>query len=191
VFALGFLLAVVLVFAAPAAGAAATSDRAGSLDTVGRPYAVVDKLRAQISVHHADGRLAGRSAVLLGAAPGDLSLPGVGERAEAGRLRAQDKTTPAGRFRAERGRNLQGDAVLWLDYDAAFAIHRLRPGPSAMRRAQALAQADAQQRRLSDGCVVVPGAFFDRVVLPLLGGGDALVVVLPETETMTRRDEMR
>jgi hypothetical protein len=140
----------------------------------------VDKRLALIAVHAADGRLSGLSRALLGGTPGDHIVPGVGARAQAGTLRPGDTTTPAGRFTSEPGRNRQGEAVVWLDYDAAFAIHRLRPGPAAADRARRLAGADPSRRRVTAGCVVVPGAFFDTTVQPLLGRGRAVVYVLPE-----------
>jgi hypothetical protein len=148
----------------------------------GLPFAVVDKHAATIHVFHADGRLAGRSSVLLGQTPGDHSVPGVGERAQTGRLTADDRTTAAGRFRSEPGRNKSGEAIVWLDYENALAIHRLRPGRGYDARAERLASADARLKRMSDGCVVVPEAFYDGVVAPVLGRGTGIVYILPETE---------
>lgn len=145
-----------------------------------RPFAIVDKRSATITVFDVDGRQAGQSAVLLGSAVGDHSVPGVGQRTQQGTLRAEDRTTPAGRFVAEPGRNLSGEAVLWLDYGSALAIHRLRSGPSQPSRALRLAADDVALRRVSAGCVVVPGWFFDTVVQPLLGSQRGTVYVLPE-----------
>jgi len=146
----------------------------------GRPFAVVDKQRAQLLVFDAGGALVGRSAALLGRALGDDTVPGVGERTQQGRLREGDRTTPAGRFVSEPGRNLHGEAVVWVDYAAAFAIHRLRAGPDHASRSQRLAGNDPLARRVSAGCVVVPAAFFDSVVQPLLGHRRGLVLVMPE-----------
>ena len=145
-----------------------------------RPFAVVDKRGAQILVFDASGTLVGRSAALLGRALGDASVPGVGLRTQQGRLREADRTTPAGRFVAEPGRNHDGEAIVWIDYDAALAIHRLRGGPDHASRSRRLRGADPLARRVSAGCVVVPGAFYDSVVQPLLGRQRGLVVVMPE-----------
>ena len=38
----------------------------------GRPFAIVDKRSATLSVHDAQGRLLGRAPVLLGLTPGDV-----------------------------------------------------------------------------------------------------------------------
>ena len=151
-----------------------------SVDHRQRPFAVVDKHAATIAVYRADGALAGTSAALLGSTLGDHEVPGVGERAQSGRLRPGDRTTPAGRFNSEPGRNRDGDAIVWVDYASAFAIHRLRAGPSKVQRARRLGSASSADKRVSDGCVVVPEAFFDAVVKPTLGRGRGVVYVLPE-----------
>jgi len=167
------------VAGAPSAALAVVSG-AATINPQGLPWALVDKRNASLTVFRADGSLAGRSPVLLGVDRGDASVPGVGERTQSGRLRAGDRTTPAGRFVSEPGVNLVGEAVVWVDYDAAFAIHRLRSGASEAVRQQRLSSADPALRRASAGCVVVPVAFFENVVQPLLGRGPAIVVVLPE-----------
>lgn len=150
-------------------------------DAQEQPFVVVDKKAARLYAFGADGRLVAATDVLLGSAPGDHSVPGVGERAQAGTLTPQDRTTPAGRFRAHEGRNLDGESVIWFDYDAALAIHRVRPGRSYAVRSARLASSAPQERRLSAGCVVVPVPFYLEVIGPLLGqrsGG--VVYVLPE-----------
>lgn len=151
-----------------------------SADHRQQPFAVVDKQAATISVYRADGALAGTTAALLGRTLGDHSMPGVGERAQTGQLRAGDRTTPAGRFDSEPGHNRNGDAIVWLDYTSAFAIHRLRAGPSKDQRSRRLRSPSAADKRVSDGCVVVPEAFFDAVVQPTLGRVRGVVYVLPE-----------
>lgn len=149
-------------------------------DARGRPFAVVDKLRARIYVFDAQARLAGHSPALLGSTPGDHTVPGVGERAQTGEVRPDERTTPAGRFEARPGRNDKGEHVVWVDYASAFAIHRLRPGFSHGPRAARFASGSAADLRVSWGCVVVPVAFYSRVVEPVLGAGPSVVYVMPE-----------
>jgi hypothetical protein len=146
-----------------------------------RPWAIVDKQAATMVVFHSDGTPAGSTPVLLGRARGDHSMPGVGERTQAGRLLPADATTPAGRYASAPGFNHTGERVVWVDPEAAFAIHRLRPGPTQVARQRALQGSQADARRLSAGCVVVPVAFYESVVQPLLGQRAGVVYVLPDS----------
>ena len=142
------------------------------------PFAVIDKREARIYVFDASARLVGDSAVLLGIAPGDFSV-GTG-RAPAS-LRVAERTTPAGRFQARPGRNDKGEDIVWIDYAASVAIHRLRPAPAHERRAARLASPTPDDNRISAGCVIVPVAFYENVVAPTLGAGPSVVYVLPES----------
>lgn len=156
----------------------------GSGDHRGRPFAVVDKRAARIHVFDRSGRLAGTSPVLLGQTWGDDTVPGVGERAQSGQVGEDERTTPAGRFDAAPGRNLSGEHVVWADYASAFAIHRLRPGRSFAARATRLASDSPEDNRASLGCVVVPVAFYEQVVEPVLGASRSVVYVLPESRPL-------
>jgi hypothetical protein len=150
-------------------------------ETPGLPYAVDHKRAARFNGFHADGRLAGHTPVLLGSAMGDRSVPGVGERTQAGTLRPEDKTTPAGRFEASPGENSNRERVIWVDYASAFAIHRLRPGFAYEARASRLASWQPAGKRVSWGCVVVPVPFYQGVVEQVLGRGRSIVYVMPES----------
>ena len=149
-------------------------------DHQGMPFAVVDKIASLILVYHSDGTLAGASSVLLGQTRGDAIAPGTGQRTQARQLRLGDRTTPAGRFISEPGHNETGEAVVWVDYAAAFAIHRLRPSPARERRAQRMASSNPLDKRISSGCVVVPVAFYLQVVQPVLGRHEGVVYVMKE-----------
>ena len=151
-------------------------------DAGGRPYVIVDKKAAMLFVHAANGRLMASTPVLLGAARGDEGAPGVGDRAQSGTLPFEERTTPAGRFVTQPGTNLEGEPVVWFDYDAALAIHRLRPGRAHNIRAARLAHSQPEERRVSLGCVVVPVQFYLDVIQPLLGRRSGVVYVLPETQ---------
>ncbi|GAB3773845.1 hypothetical protein GCM10028796_47110 [Ramlibacter monticola] len=153
-------------------------------DARGRPYAVVDKRSAHLYVFDGDGRLAGHSPALLGSAPGDHTVAGVGDHAQGGHVPPDERTTPAGRFEAQPGENRTGEHVIWVDYESAFAIHRLRPGFSYAGRAGRLSTAQAAKMRVSWGCVVVPVAFYTDVVQRVLGASRSVVYVLPETRTV-------
>jgi hypothetical protein len=157
---------------------------AQSGDARGKPFAIVDKKNAKVFVFGADARLVGAAPVLLGLTPGDHAIPGIGQRALADIL-PSERTTPAGRFVSEPGRNLSGEAVVWVDYDAGFAIHRLRPGATEAARQQRLLSGITGEHRVSMGCIVVAPAFYDGVVGPTLGRARGVVYVLPETRSLT------
>ena len=133
-----------------------------------------------LHVFDAAGNPRGSSPVLLGLAVGDDSVPGIGER-KMSDIRPAERTTPAGRFVSEPGRNLQGEDIVWIDYDAAVSMHRVRNGNQADRRLERLATPTPADNRISYGCVNVPAAFYDAFIKPFFGVKPAVVYVLPET----------
>lgn len=149
-------------------------------DHAGKPFVVVDKQQARVYVFGADGRLSGASPVLLGLAVGDDSVPGIGDR-PIPLVKPEERTTPAGRFIGERGSNTTGEDVVWVDYDAAVSMHRVRPLVAAERRLERLASPTPEDNRISYGCINVPAAFFDAHIEPLFRRMQAVVYVLPET----------
>ena len=150
-------------------------------DPQGLPFAVIDKPHARIHVFSAQGRWLASSAVLLGAALGDRAAPGIGQR-PLSQIRPEERTTPAGRFVTEPGRNLKGDDIVWIDYDAAVSLHRVRSASAAERRQQRLASDGAQDKRISYGCVNAPEAFYNQFIAPLFGQARGVIYVLPDTE---------
>jgi hypothetical protein len=153
----------------------------GAQDNQGLPFVIVDKKGGRIFVFDATGQLRGASPALMGLATGDHAAAGIGQRSVAS-LRTDERTTPAGRFLSEPGHNLQGEPIVWIDYAAKLAIHRLRPAPAAERRAERLASTTPDDNRISMGCVVVPVSFYETVVGPVLGKSHSVVYVLPDTQ---------
>ena len=153
----------------------------GTRDNQSLPFAIVDKKRALVFIYGADGGLQGASPVLLGLARGDDSVPGIGER-KLSEIRPEERTTPAGRFVGERGRNLRGEDVLWVDYDAAVSMHRVLTTNPRERRIERLATPTPADNRISYGCINVPARFFDRTLLPLVRSvRPPVIYLLPET----------
>jgi len=107
-------------------------------DSRGRPFLIVDKRQATVSAFDAAGRPLASAPALLGLARGDDSVPGIGERRIAD-IHPHERTTPAGRFAAELGTNTGGEDILWVDYDDAISMHRVRPVKASERRLQRLA----------------------------------------------------
>ena len=143
------------------------------------PFLIIDKVAASVAAFDANGRLIGISPALLGAARGDHTVPGIGER-PIGKILPHERTTPAGRFVIEMGRNTQGEDIVWIDYDAAVSMHRVRATNPAERRLQRLASPTPHDNRISYGCINLPVRYFDQVVKPLMRGGKAIAYVLPE-----------
>lgn len=153
-------------------------------DSGNLPFAIVDKKHARVHVFDDRRVLIGSSVVLTGAMPGDQSVPGVGQRAQIAQVAPHERTTPAGRFPSQPGRNLAGEDIVWFDYGAALAIHRLRPGAAHASRTRRLASATPDDNRASLGCVVVPVEFYERVIRPWLGVRRAVVYVLPDQQSV-------
>jgi hypothetical protein len=194
--ALGSIVAPVL--AAPLAKAAPTATAAARLsadaqtiaawvvadrDAHGLPFLIVDKRHATVAAFDAAGRLLASASALLGLARGDDSVPGIGERRIAD-IRPFERTTPAGRFEAELGRNSGGEDILWVDYDAAVSMHRVRPVKASERRLERLASPTPNDNRISYGCINVPAAFYDGTILPLFQPRNGIVYVLPDTKPL-------
>ncbi|VTU37310.1 hypothetical protein RA8CHR_05690 [Variovorax sp. RA8] len=152
-------------------------------DNQGAAFAVVDKKGARVHVFDAGGKKRASAPILLGLARGDDSVPGIGERPMA-QIRPEERTTPAGRFATEPGRNLQGEDIVWVDYDAAVSMHRVRATNPAERRLERLATPGVEDNRISYGCINVPAAFYDAHVKPTLGAHRGVVYVLPETRPL-------
>ena len=152
-------------------------------DSAGEPFVIVDKVDSRVFVFDARGQIRGASAALLGLAKGDESIPGIGDRAMS-TIRPEERTTPAGRFAASVERSLHGDEILWVDYDAAIALHRVVAGVPRDRRLQRLGSGTPQERRITYGCINVPVKFFNDVVLPAFSGSKGIVYVLPETRSL-------
>lgn len=149
----------------------------------GLSFAILDKKEAKVFVFYADGRLRSAAAALLGAAVGDDSVPGIGNRKLAS-IRPEERTTPAGRFVAALDINLHGKEMLWVDYDAAISMHPVITSNPQERRAERLATPTPLDNRISYGCINVPPEFFKNVVSPAFKGTNGIVYVLPETRAV-------
>lgn len=152
---------------------------ADARDNGNTAFLIVDKRTAQLHVFDADAIRVASTPILLGAATGDGSVPGIGSRPMAS-IDMRERTTPAGRFVGERGRNASGEDVVWVDYDAAVSLHRVRLTDPAERRAERLASPSAADNRISYGCINVPVAFYERYVQAIFVQRHAVIYVLPD-----------
>lgn len=143
-------------------------------------FVIVDKKDAKVYVFNPSGELQATTAALLGSARGDDTVPGVGDKPIA-QVLPEERTTPAGRFVAEPGRNAEGEDVVWVDYAAAVSMHRVRPRVKNERRLERLASPTTEDNRISYGCINLPIAFYENVLSPIVKRTGAVIYVLPET----------
>ncbi|MDB5753055.1 MAG: hypothetical protein JWP65_3476 [Ramlibacter sp.] len=145
-------------------------------------FVVVDKKDARVYVFGPEGKLKESAPALLGSARGDHTVPGVGDK-PLSQVKPDEKTTPAGRFVAEPGKNTKGEDIVWVDYDAAVSMHRIRPLVAADRRLERLATLTVDDNRISFGCINLPVTFYEEILSPTVRKYGAIVYVLPETRT--------
>lgn len=152
-------------------------------DAEGRAFGVIDKPLATVWVFDHQGRLLGLSPVLVGQARGDIAPADIGTR-PLNQVRPHEKITASGRFVTEAGRNLKGEDIVWLDYDAAMSMHRVRnvAGENRLRR---LSSTDVADNRISYGCVNVPADFYERQIKHLFAERSGVIYVLPEQRSIT------
>jgi hypothetical protein len=185
------LLYVLLALGSPARAPtlpdALTPDARQALQTIvarhdhgGAPFIVIDKRAARLWAFDGRARPRGSTPVLLGLARGDDTAPGIADK-PLKKIRPHERTTPAGRFVAERGRNLAGEDILWVDYDAAVSMHRMRQVARGERRAERMASPGTDDNRISYGCINLPPSFYDGTLMRLIGTRRPIVYVLPET----------
>lgn len=146
-------------------------------------FVILDKKNAKVFVFDPGGKLRGATPVLIGSAKGDDSVAGIGGRPIA-KVQPHERTTPAGRFMAEPGRNASGEDVVWVDYDAAVSMHRVRTLVPQERRLERLASPAVEDHRISYGCINVPVDFFENVVSPAFNASHGVVYVLPEVKSV-------
>jgi len=151
-----------------------------SSDNAKLPFLIVDKKNAKVFVFDAAGQIKGAAPALLGMAYGDDSTHGIGQRKLAS-IPADERTTPAGRFVGNLGRNLNGAGILWVDYDAAISLHPVITSNSKQNRAQRLASPTVTDNRISFGCINVPPKFYEKFVETTFKDTNGIIYVLPET----------
>ncbi|MES2564894.1 MAG: hypothetical protein V4637_19535, partial [Pseudomonadota bacterium] len=118
--------------------------------------------------------------VILGMGMGDILPPGVAEM-EMHQIQPAQRITPAGRYFADEGKNLEGQTVLWIDYDSGIALHKIPAKRTPQRRHERMAALDPAKHRITYGCVNVWPGFYDRVVASHFRSKGGVVYVLPDS----------
>lgn len=153
-----------------------------SRDHKNMSFVIVDKKDAKVYVFNPSGQLKDASIALLGAAVGDDSVPGIGDK-PLSEVLPEEKTTPAGRFIAELGMNTKGEDIVWVDYDLAVSMHRVRAKVKAEQRLERLASPTPDDNRISFGCINLLPEFYENTLKPTVQSGGAVIYVLPETRS--------
>jgi hypothetical protein len=154
-----------------------------SRDNGKHSFVILDKAGAKVFLFDPQGRLQASAPALLGAAHGDDSVPGIGDK-PLKEILPEEKTTPAGRFVAEVGESSsRGEDVVWVDYNAAVSMHRIIKVPE---RLQAIATPTPEDNRMSFGCVNLPDSFYEGALRPAVDKTGAIIYVLPETRPLER-----
>jgi len=149
------------------------------------PFVVLDKRAARLYVFQPGGQLVEDTPVLLGSSHGDDTYPGIGD-VPISQVKPYQRTTAAGRFVTQPGLDIDRTDVVWLDYNAALAMHRVINKVKAEHRLQHLASPDPAMRRISWGCINIPIDFFDRNISPVFGKHPGVAYVIPETKTFAQ-----
>jgi hypothetical protein len=145
-------------------------------------FLLVDKKDARVYVFEPDGHLRDSAPALMGAARGDTIVPGSGDKPLSA-IQPDEKITPSGRFVAEPGLNVKDEDVIWVDYDNAISMHRVRPLVEQERRLERLATQTTDDNRISFGCINLPVSFYEDVAKPEVTRYGAIIYVLPEVKT--------
>lgn len=148
-------------------------------DNHGLPFIVIDKAAAEVLVFNRSGQLLGVTPALLGSAPGDESVPGIGER-DLSDILPEERTTPAGRFVAKFGPAKGQKTVLWVDFNSALSLHPVATGNRREHRLERLRTLSPDDNRITYGCINVPKDFYDEVVSEHFSETPSVVYILPE-----------
>ena len=73
--------------------------------------------------------------------------------------------------------------MIWVEYDTAVSMHRIRPLVAQEQRLERLASLTVDDNRISFGCINLPVTFYENVVSATVKKYGAVIYVLPETRT--------
>lgn len=154
-----------------------------SSDNQKLPFIIIDKKEAKIFVFEPNGILSGQASALIGATVGDDNVPGIGGK-KLSDIRIDERITPAGRFEASLGQNLNKSELLWIDYDSAISLHSVVTSNPLERRLQRLSSKNANDHRITYGCINISSDFYKEIVHPVFINTNGIVYILPEVHSI-------
>lgn len=149
------------------------------------PFIVIDKKAAMVFVYESDGRLMTSTPALLGVIIGDDTIEGVGQKKNS-EILLHERITPAGRFRADLGYDINKADLLWLDYDSGISIHVVVTSKVTERRLQRLMSNESADRRITYGCINVSNQFYYSVIQKNFKNTSVIVYILPEIHSIQK-----
>jgi hypothetical protein len=155
---------------------------ADSRDNGPHAFVIIDKPAAKVYLFDPQAHLKAATPTVIGSFIGDDTVPGSGDKPLSA-LRPEERTTGAGRYVAEVGETLEHEDVVWVDYDTGLAMHRVIKVPE---RLNALATPSPEDNRLSNGCINLPDAFYEKQLRPAIDGHGLVVYIMPETRPLAQ-----
>jgi len=152
-------------------------------DAGGKPFVVVDKSNARMTVFDAKGKIVEETPALLGKSVGDRFSEARKNARTIEEVEASgQKVTPAGRFTGQVTPDREYGSVLRFNETSnggtTVAIHQTYTGTPSERRPERIASSTTSDNRVSFGCVNVPKEIYDRNFSNI--GDRFTVYVLPE-----------
>lgn len=149
------------------------------------PFMVVDKKDTKVFIFNANGKLHGSTRALMGVMIGDDITPGVGDKKLAD-ITIEERTTPAGRFKAQLGFSSTKSELLWIDYESGVSMHPVITSNPKERRLQRLASSNTSEHRITYGCVNVSDLFYKEHVHRIFEITGGIVYILPEIHSIQK-----
>ena len=149
------------------------------------PFIIIDKKETKVFVFDASGKIYGSTIALVGATLGDDVSPGVGKK-EISSIRLEERTTQAGRFHAQIGKDINQSGLLWIDYDSGLSMHPVITSNKLEQRLRRLTSIKISERRITYGCVNVPSEFYQEIVHSSFENNGGIVYILPEIHSILK-----
>ncbi len=134
-------------------------------DNQGLPFAIVDKVQAEVFVFDPDGQLRGAASGPDGHGPAaTISWNPASANGNLSTIRPEERTTPLAASSPGFGQVRGEETILWVDYEDAISIHPVITANRKEHRLQRLKTPTPEDNRITFGCINVPAGFYEDVV---------------------------